>query len=95
MNLIGQAHTMLHDRGILRIQTDIRVGSRLVFPLIVFPIAAAAFALLLHSYRLTFFTLRHPCPGFDFEKGDSTRSLGDRVKWRQDFDQEKFTMANS
>lgn len=28
MRLIGQAHVMLHDQGILRIQTDIRVGSR-------------------------------------------------------------------
>ncbi|QSS59150.1 cell wall biogenesis protein Ecm15 [Histoplasma capsulatum] len=26
--LIGQAHAMLHKRGIVRIQTDIRVGSR-------------------------------------------------------------------
>jgi uncharacterized protein YqgV (UPF0045/DUF77 family) len=29
MKLIGQAHTMLHEKGILRIQTDIRVGSRI------------------------------------------------------------------
>jgi len=28
MTLIGQAHTMLHEKGIVRIQTDIRVGSR-------------------------------------------------------------------
>lgn len=28
MQLIGQAHTMLHKKGIVRIQTDIRVGSR-------------------------------------------------------------------
>lgn len=28
MRLIGQAHTMLHEQGIVRIQTDIRVGSR-------------------------------------------------------------------
>lgn len=28
MRLIGQAHVMLHDKGIVRIQTDIRVGSR-------------------------------------------------------------------
>lgn len=28
MRLIGQAHTMLHKKGIMRIQTDIRVGSR-------------------------------------------------------------------
>ncbi|ODH52947.1 hypothetical protein GX48_00815 [Paracoccidioides brasiliensis] len=26
--VIGQAHTMLHNEGIVRIQTDIRVGSR-------------------------------------------------------------------
>jgi Thiamine-binding protein len=31
MTVIGQAHTMLHEKGILRIQTDIRVGSRCVF----------------------------------------------------------------
>ena len=30
MRLIGQAHTMLHQKGIVRIQTDIRVGSRYV-----------------------------------------------------------------
>ncbi|KAJ9608331.1 UPF0045 protein M15 [Cladophialophora chaetospira] len=28
MRLIGQAHTLLHDKGIVRIQSDIRVGSR-------------------------------------------------------------------
>ncbi|PGH21627.1 hypothetical protein AJ80_03060 [Polytolypa hystricis UAMH7299] len=28
LNVIGQAHTMLHNQGIVRIQTDIRVGSR-------------------------------------------------------------------
>lgn len=28
MRLIGQAHFMLHRKGIVRIQTDIRVGSR-------------------------------------------------------------------
>ena len=28
MRLIGQAHVMLHERGVLRIQTDIRIGSR-------------------------------------------------------------------
>lgn len=28
MTLIGQAHTMLHEKGIVRIQSDIRVGSR-------------------------------------------------------------------
>ncbi|KAJ5937231.1 hypothetical protein N7454_004886 [Penicillium verhagenii] len=26
--VIGQAHTMLHQQGVVRIQTDIRVGSR-------------------------------------------------------------------
>ncbi|KAJ5168991.1 cell wall biogenesis protein Ecm15 [Penicillium canariense] len=26
--VIGQAHTLLHQQGIVRIQTDIRVGSR-------------------------------------------------------------------
>ena len=28
MRIIGQAHAMLHKKGIVRIQTDIRVGSR-------------------------------------------------------------------
>ncbi len=28
MRLIGQAHVMLHQQGVVRIQTDIRVGSR-------------------------------------------------------------------
>jgi uncharacterized protein YqgV (UPF0045/DUF77 family) len=28
MKVIGQAHSMLHARGIVRVQTDIRVGSR-------------------------------------------------------------------
>lgn len=28
MRVIGQAHSMLHANGILRIQTDIRVGTR-------------------------------------------------------------------
>ena len=28
MRVIGQAHTMLHEKGVVRIQTDIRVGSR-------------------------------------------------------------------
>jgi len=28
--VIGQAHTILHEQGIVRIQTDIRVGSRFV-----------------------------------------------------------------
>ena len=31
MRLIGQAHVLLHQKGVLRIQTDIRVGSRLIF----------------------------------------------------------------
>lgn len=30
MRVIGQAHCMLHEKGIMRIQTDIRVGSRYV-----------------------------------------------------------------
>jgi len=29
MTVIGQCHTMLHANGIVRIQTDIRVGSRI------------------------------------------------------------------
>jgi len=29
MNLIGRCHTLLHKKGIVRIQTDIRVGSRI------------------------------------------------------------------
>lgn len=28
MRLIGQAHSMLHEKGVVRIQTDVRVGSR-------------------------------------------------------------------
>ena len=28
MAVIGQAHTLLHTQGIVRIQTDIRIGSR-------------------------------------------------------------------
>ena len=28
MHVIGQAHTLLHEKEIVRIQTDIRVGSR-------------------------------------------------------------------
>jgi uncharacterized protein YqgV (UPF0045/DUF77 family) len=28
MRLIGQAHTLVHQNGVLRIQSDIRVGSR-------------------------------------------------------------------
>ncbi|KAL7273364.1 UPF0045 protein M15 [Rhizina undulata] len=26
--VIGQAHTMLHNQGVLRLQTDIRIGTR-------------------------------------------------------------------
>lgn len=28
MHIIGQAHSMLHANGVVRIQSDIRVGSR-------------------------------------------------------------------
>ncbi|KAM7205036.1 UPF0045 protein ECM15 [Rhypophila sp. PSN 637] len=28
MKVIGQAHTLIHDRGVLRIQTSMRVGTR-------------------------------------------------------------------
>ena len=28
MKVIGQAHAMLHARGVVRIQSDIRVGTR-------------------------------------------------------------------
>jgi uncharacterized protein (TIGR00106 family) len=28
MTVIGQAHSLLHSQGIVRIQTDIRIGSR-------------------------------------------------------------------
>ena len=28
MKLIGQTHTMLHEKGVVRIQSDIRVGTR-------------------------------------------------------------------
>lgn len=28
MKVIGQAHAMLHSKGVVRIQTDIRVGTR-------------------------------------------------------------------
>jgi uncharacterized protein YqgV (UPF0045/DUF77 family) len=27
-HVIGQCHTLLHEKGVVRIQTDIRVGSR-------------------------------------------------------------------
>ncbi len=33
MRVIGQAHFMLHKKGIVRIQSDIRVGSRYVLML--------------------------------------------------------------
>jgi uncharacterized protein YqgV (UPF0045/DUF77 family) len=28
MRLIGQAHTIMHEKGVVRVQTDIRVGTR-------------------------------------------------------------------
>lgn len=28
MTIIGQAHSLLHSQGIVRIQSDIRIGSR-------------------------------------------------------------------
>jgi len=28
MKLIGQAHTLVHQNGVLRVQTDIRAGTR-------------------------------------------------------------------
>lgn len=28
MKVMGQCHSMLHARGVVRVQTDIRVGSR-------------------------------------------------------------------
>lgn len=31
MRLIGQAHTLVHQNGILRVQTDIRIGTRYTF----------------------------------------------------------------
>ena len=34
--LIGQAHFMLHRKGIVRIQTDIRIGSRYGGPALLF-----------------------------------------------------------
>ena len=35
MRVIGQAHTLLHtEKGVSRIQTDIRVGSRYVYELL-------------------------------------------------------------
>lgn len=30
MRLIGQAHTLVHEGGVARVQTDIRVGTRYV-----------------------------------------------------------------
>lgn len=32
MRLIGQAHTLVHQNGVLRVQTDIRAGTRYIFP---------------------------------------------------------------
>lgn len=29
MRIIGQCHTLLHAKGVVRIQSDIRVGSRI------------------------------------------------------------------
>lgn len=31
MRVIGQAHTLVHQGGVLRVQTDIRAGTRWVF----------------------------------------------------------------
>ncbi|PVH73827.1 cell wall biogenesis protein-like protein Ecm15 [Cadophora sp. DSE1049] len=31
MRLIGQAHTLVHQNGVLRVQTDIRAGTRLTY----------------------------------------------------------------
>lgn len=31
MKVIGQAHTLVHQGGVLRVQTDIRAGTRFVF----------------------------------------------------------------
>lgn len=28
MKLIGQAHSLLHQKGIVRVQTDVRIGTR-------------------------------------------------------------------
>lgn len=30
MKVIGQAHAVLHEKGVLRVQSDIRVGTRYV-----------------------------------------------------------------
>ena len=30
--LIGQAHTLVHQNGVVRVQTDIRIGTRYDFP---------------------------------------------------------------
>ena len=29
MDLIGEMHQLVHDRGVLRVQSDIRVGTRI------------------------------------------------------------------
>ena len=33
MRLIGQAHTLVHQGGVARVQTDVRVGTRCVLSL--------------------------------------------------------------
>lgn len=32
MRLIGQAHTLVHQNGVLRVQSDVRVGTRYAIP---------------------------------------------------------------
>ena len=32
MKVIGQAHTLVHQGGVLRVQTDIRAGTRYLIP---------------------------------------------------------------
>jgi hypothetical protein len=63
MRTIGQAHSLVHQNGVMRIQTDIRVGTRLV-PL---PFAFYSYQLLFHTIPLTppkegssLCTLAHP-----------------------------------
>lgn len=46
MRLIGQAHTLVHENGVARVQTDIRAGTRYVF-------------LLIHSLYVAYLAL-HP-----------------------------------
>jgi hypothetical protein len=50
--VIGQAHTILHQQGIVRIQTDIRVGSRSVHA-----IFRASESYLFHAPQRTFSSL--------------------------------------